>query len=343
MRRLGRVLLTALLLLALGFSELAPSQPDWGQGQTPEEAAENLYNTGVLVLEEVQDDNFDAAFPAFDLYRVYENTRHPPIVHTMAWHPVLETGYDGSIEYNTILTLSGATVTSAAAALKYAKPFAALGNSELQEHRWIVASNDSSALNFTVYDPVAQQAGLDWRVNITTWSQENGVLANWTLLLTTSALQNATWNITATYIGPHHFDIHGTNFQSNVSVQNSYPTGSHNLTAYLMNGTTATKLYLWNETNPNPLTSVANSTNYDGSTWTVDFNAPALPVSQTILDFGRAMAEAGRSTYENQTQRNRVPSSPCYNGWNPSANWTFESDDPDCILKITIWADDQHL
>ena len=341
MRKFAKQLVVMSFVLSFAVSDLLPSRSgaggEWAQGQTPEEAAQNLYNTTALVLEEVQDDNFDAAFPAFTLYRVFEETRLPPIVHMMAWHPVLETGYDLTIEYNTILTLSGAAITSAATALKYAKPFATFGNSELEDDRPMVNSSHSTALNVTVYDPEAVQVGLEWRANITTWSDRNGVLANWTLLFAATSLKNATWNITHTSVGSFYFDLHGTSFRVNVSVQNAYQSTSYNLTAYQMNGTTGTKLYLWNETNPNPLTTVANSTNYDNSTWVVNFNAPSLPVEGSIVDFGRAMAEAGRSSYENQTRRNKDPNSPCYNRWNPSTNWTFESEDNDCQLNITIF------
>lgn len=303
-------------------------------------AAEALYGTDIIVYP-ATDEKFTTAFPGIQVYWVEEKKLQPHKVHAMAWNSSASKKYDFTKDFDALFSDLGVTVSNATTAVKYAEAYTQVANTELQAQREVVYASDSNRVNFSVADPIAESVGNLWQVRLTTWSYQNGVIANWTVKLDTTQLSEATWEVVALARGNYSLDLEATAFRIGTIIKNTYnATGVHALKGYQRSGD---ELTIWDllilidptQQQYSPIPGTAES-NFDGSQWQPKFTTGVLP-PPNVIDLAHALAAAGVNAYNKQVTKNAATPSCTSGALNPSANWTFESKDPDCELEINIY------
>lgn len=298
-------------------------------------AAATLYGTGGVVSP-ASNGYFAAAFPHHELYAVTKGTGIPPEVHAMAWNPTLQRGFDATKDFNALLADAGAIIANSADALKYSKAYAEIANVELQVKRDVVFASDSTRLGETIADPAATQLLDGWQVTLTTWADENGVLANWIVRYTTTTVANAKWKVAGVGVGPEIIDLTALNLASNHWIWNVYsPTTGHALSAYReeANGD-MTALKLPSAAALQGWSVFTTGTNFDGSTWTVYYPSQSIAtIPANAAHVGNASRDGGVAAYNKQVTRNVAG---CAGTTNPSANWGFTSKDTNCNLEVYV-------
>lgn len=298
-------------------------------------AAANLYGSGGSV-HAASNAYFAAAFPSHQLYVVRMPTGLPPETHAMAWNPVLQHAFDATKQYNALLTDSGAIVSTASDALKYSKAYAEVANVELGVIRDVVTSANSTELGVTVADPAATPLLNGWQATLTTWSRENGVLADWVIRFNAAAVDSAKWKVTQTGVGEHRATWAATAFRPNIWIWNLYsPTAGHELRAYQEESDgTLTLLKTGAAATGQDFSTYTSATNFDGTTWTVYYPTQGIAdIPESAADLAIAARDGGVYAYQTHVTKSTAP---CAGTMNPQTNWGFNSADPDCNLQVYV-------
>lgn len=294
-------------------------------------AARSLYNVTNINAYAWNSTDFHNAFPNFDLYAVVELTRHPAPVHAMAWSATLQSAWDATKDFNSILTTAGATITSASDATRYASALARLSNSEFQVPRGVLNASDSSWLGRTVNNATATPLlPSGWNVTLSTWSDENGVLANWTILLSTSAVTSSEWRVVAEAVADYKPSWEAISLREGTVITNTYTIAPPSYALQAVRGSTTLALpsgVLSQSYSPNN-----NATNFDNSTWDIEQSSSA----GNITTLSNALLNASVWSYRWQVDRNNG-TGPCANHTNPNSSWGLESRDNDCHLKLRVF------
>lgn len=295
--------------------------------------ARSLYNVANVSAYLWNSTDFNNAFPGFSLYAVVELTRHPATVHAMAWNASLATGYDVTKHYNTLLALTGASITTQALAIKYARAFARLANSEFQVPRGVLNASDSSWLERTVADPSATSLiPVGWNVTLSTWSDENGILANWTITFSTnSILSYGEWWVVGQAVADYRPSWEAYSLREDTVVRTNLTPYAVTAVRSTSQGTTA--LALPTDVVSQAYTELSNATNFDNSTWHIEKPSAAGDINA----LSSALLNASVWSYDWQVGRNNG-TGPCANQTNTdNASWGFQSRDNDCKLRIRVF------
>lgn len=317
-------------------------------------AARALYGTDRMSVFAASNDAFAAAFPQFTLYVVKEGGRIPAITHAMAYSAALG-AYDVTREFNDVFAFAPGAAT-ASDAVRYARAYAELANVEQQPDREVVDSSDSSWLGRTAASPTAaRQLDGSWVVTLSTWSRENGVLADWTIRMALRSVSTAEWRTSAVGVGPAAGSFEAAPFRVGVVLRNAYAP-SHALTGWLATPEGNAPLLIGEAALQTGWVAVVTRPNHDGSTWVVEHPDRYTPRPGDV-DLARAIADGAQRSYREQVAYNRGPAgvSACSTP-NPGANWGFYSEDPNCLLEVhmldplafvciacIIWGEDVHI
>lgn len=328
--------ITSLLILSsAGFGAIMIQSNESVSSTEVDSEANNLYELTNYTILNATSDTFQNVFPDYDLYVVGEKTQIPAIPHVMAFNPATDEGFDTTEDYNDLLADATVLIGSQDKAIQVAKAFAEAGNVEFQLSRDVVNSTDSDRLNMTVEDSSARTLLGGYEVELTTWSSENGIVANWTIKLTNSDVTRAAWEIVAVDRGDHTGGFESTNFRVGMELVNEWEDDSH-------------QLYVTEETedgikqlDPEPGTSngghlytIATATNFDGSEWQIKYTTSDPPPD--VQQLADALAKAGPAVYNMQVNKN--PN--CSSQTNPDENWGLQSEVPDCTLTVVITGGD---
>ncbi|MBI4728934.1 MAG: hypothetical protein HY775_05455 [Acidobacteria bacterium] len=351
-KRAGAVLLPLLLVAVLvGSLTPAPAGPPGGSGQasssssaSPEEAAAALYGSTDLRLLPSTGAAYVEAFPAIEFYYVIGGQGLPGQTHIMAWEPATASAYDATRSFNSLLVLSGAVIATSAEALRYAKAYAEAANAELNLVREIVDQTDSARLDRTVPDPAATPVLGGFDASLETWTQENGVIADWTVRFRGNLVDTAVWLVQDSAVGPWALSEQAAPLRPGVRVTDSYPPSGHHVEAALETPGGDRPLRLPDGTGfgscGDGTLPIASGENFDGSTWIVCYTRDLVeagavpPTDQQLAD---ELLQAGLGAYAAQIDRS---SSACASGANPGPNWGMVSGDADCTLQIVMDVDD---
>lgn len=334
------IAVTSLLIISsagLGAIKLKSNESDTSTGVDSE--ANDVYSLTNYTILNATDDAFRDAFPDHELYVVREDIQIPEIPHAMAFNPTTDEGFDLTADFNDLLADAAILIESEEKAITVAEAFAQTGNVEFQLVRDVINATDSERLNMTIEDPSARTLIGGYEVELTTWSPENGIVANWTIKLTSTDLTRVSWEVVAVDKGNHTGGFEATNFRVGTELVNEWEDGSHQLyaTQETDNGT--------KELDPEPgaptatgWSTIETATNFDGSTWEIRY--PSFDPPPDVERLADALAKAGPFVYNSQVEQNAVQDSDCSSQSNPDENWGFESPDPDCTLVVKIRPND---
>lgn len=298
-------------------------------------AASAIYGSGGVVTR-ASNPYFAAAFPYHELYVVTRAEAFPPELHSMAWNPTLQLGFDITSSFNGLMADAGAVPADSADAIKYSKAYAETANVNLQARRNVALASDSSVLGVSISNPTATLTLDGWQVALTTWAPENGVLADWTIQFRTASVASAKWRVNSIGVGPSVLDLTEVNFIPGHWIWNVYPaTGGHQLSAYReASGGSLVALTLPVQTAALPVTPTTTGTNFDGSTWIVAYPSQSIAsIPAGAVAVATASRDAAVRAYNMQIARSTAP---CGGTENPAPNWGFVSKDPNCLLDITV-------
>lgn len=332
---------------------------------TPQfQAATELYGPGVTDVYPAQDDAFSSAFPYHQLFIVQDDTEWGSAYHTIAWNPQNSKAFDVTRQYNALMSDAIAVVASTADAIKYARAYAQTANAELQLSRKVLNTSDSTLLGTSVASPTATTAGiLQYGARLSTWTRDNGVLANWTLNFSSNRMSRVTWEVKATYTGPFFIDPQGILFQPGhfITIDFSGSGGSGSVGSGIRNGDgtvgNVASIYSRNDMMASSpvvvLLPPEISYNEDGTQWHVLYpeEAATLPTVefQELQAWAQALAAGAADVYGKMVTTNAALSRPGYcagnandtagtpsTGYNPKTSWGFTTSDNDCIYEIVI-------
>jgi hypothetical protein len=300
-------------------------------------AAHNVYGSSTnLTVFPADDPGFDSVFSNYDLYAVVENDTS--INHVMAYKASNGHAFDITKGYSQLMVDASVPLVTSANAIAAAKAFAQTGNAELSLSKSVVYSGDSSWLGVTVADPSAVfLIGSGWQVSLWTWTQENGIVANWTFRFGLANLTRSEWWVDSIARGPFSGSMRAVAIPDGLQIVNRYTTSTHTLESYVHDGGPIAVVILPG-VNSLFTTQIGEWTNWDGSIWRVRYSSPhdePVPdlAEERAAIIGPALVEAYNHTF--------VGNSNCPSGENPpDPNWLFHSVDPDCILIVNILAQD---
>jgi hypothetical protein len=296
-------------------------------------AARQLYGTTDLVIERVTNGAFAAAFPKYRLYFAYELQGPPVGGHAMAWEPKLQQAYDITSEYDALLTAAGAVVGTSAAAITYAEPYAELANGEVQLGRKVVGAGDAAWIGRPLQDPSAVATLDGWRVTLTSWASENGILADWTVTFQVGRVVEGEWAVTDAYAGPYSFALEAPNLRDGMLFVNQYRAAGHSLQSTAPPSEGGGPLVLGEGWRDLDWVVLEQRTTYDGSTWLVLYPQTASPPPADVLATAAAAADAAVFAYDRMVVRNPTP---CAGIENPAPDWGFEVLDGDCVMRVYL-------
>lgn len=334
---MSRLLITIPLLCAALLLPAASSALVEGAAAppSPAEAALALYGVEGLLVEPRHDGSFRDAFPRHELYRV-----QPPGVHArgawMAYDPSDGDAYDATGGFNALLADAGLSLADDATALRAAKAYARLADGDLQEDRRLLRAADASRLGVPVADPSLVATALGREARLHAWSPENGVVSSWTVALTASGVSGHEWRVLALARGHHHVELAAPALRAGTRVVGAHDLDGYRREAYQVSpgGVEYRVALSAAEASTPSVQTVVERSNFDGSKWVTNFRAiEGVTTPVDLLDVAKALTEAGVEAYAQQVVRNPHA---CANLTNPSANWGFESRDPDCTLIIEI-------
>jgi hypothetical protein len=292
------------------------------------EAAQTLYGDGAYRLYDVPSSSpADDAFPLHTLYRVVELAQHPVELHVMAEEDATGTFYDYTGEFNDLLANEGVVIDSSSEAVTYGKAYADLANVELQTRREVVNASDSDRLGYDIQNPSATSITGGWKVTLSTWAEQNGVLANWTITFALEKVTDADWTVADLGVGPDDPSYEAANLKTDDIVENAYNDEEHTVSASRETDSGYEDLLLPSDVRSLSWSTVTSRTTFDGVEWTAyepDGDAVAQPLA---ADY----AAAGNWTYTWLVEGN---SAPCSESKNNQLSWGFESEDGDCTLEI---------
>lgn len=323
-------------------------------GSAVQAEAESLYGTEVVV-HPGEDARFAAAFPEeVELFYVLNHTQAPPVTHAMAYYA--GAGYDLTENFNGLLGDLSVVLSSEQEVLEFAQAFAQVGNAEIQQSRQVVNSSDNAWLGTSqVEDPVVTQFIDGWEVDLWTWSEENGVLADWHFVFSLTKLREAKWLVKDINVGPAEGDMFGTNLEGDIRIVNDWDNGYELLAGKLVDGQWQQMTLGIQGVDTLPCdtegTPVAEVESFDDAYWRA-WACNADPAAPVVQQAAQALVDGGSLAY-NQTleqgaesvQEWRLdPDAKCTDGNgnpfdNPDPNWGFIGDDPDCQRDVFVFDD----
>lgn len=295
------------------------------------QAARLLYGSKAQVYQGTSA-AFDEAFPSLDFYVVADTSLYPPILHGMAYDPsptAIRHAYDITTEFNLLLAVANAVVTTPPAALKFGKAYAAVADLEYVPWREIVGPADAPRVGMTVDAPVAYDHTSYLEAFSHTYTTENGVVTQWIVRFELSRVKTAQLHVLATGSGESTPDFEAPNLRATMRILNTYGS-SYSATASMWDGAQSVSLLLPSEVLSGTYETGATSTNFDGSTWAASRMQPGDPA------FAQAAANSGSLAYLRQVAKN-IQNGPCANQVNAQANLGLVSNDTDCNLEIRIF------
>lgn len=339
----SRLLIVAVavgLVLGMFPASSAPLDSDQKvEDSTLEDLASDLYGVDHVAVYNLNNtSDWDTAFPEYEVYRVVELTSHPATVHAMARNPddpeTLEYTYDVTDDINDLMADAGLDIQTSDRAIEIARAYADTANLELQPNRTVVDSTDSDWLGYQVDDPQADAIVGGWRVELSTWAPENGVLGNWTIDVKVDSLDDAEWLVAEMGLADsYNPEYEALNLEQYDRFVNDYGSG-HTLSATEFEGGESKDLRTPSEVESIDWTAVDSTENFDGSTWTV-YKESGGDVSSVVVD---ALLSAGNWSYQWLVDRSSAGG--CSSGSNPNASWGYVSPDSDCNHEIRIVPDD---
>jgi hypothetical protein len=221
--------IAGLTIVSLGTADTSESgdtlsvSDNQSTNETLEGLAESFYNTDDVAVYEVQDSRFFDGFPNHDLDTVYELEQYPAETHTLAVSSADELR-DVTEDYNVLLNDAGVLLDSSSDAQLYAEALAQTANPEdlpLRE-RQLVNASDSDRLNHSIEDPVVETQGTGWKVQLHTYSPENGYIAEWTVYTGLEEVTEANFQIEAVGNGPSETSIETAALSTDYKIYNDY-------------------------------------------------------------------------------------------------------------------------
>lgn len=344
---MGRWTTLVSAVLALGFSialvvTLVPGgSPDaeaalkWQEDPNTDlsDEAEQLYGVDQVVVYPVDGSRFGEVFTGHDLFLVYDLTQHPSPAYTMAV-PDEGDARDVTQDYNAILSDEDVLIETSDQALAYGEALAQAANADLLpvEERELVDASDSERLNHPIEDPQVETVNGQWKVEVTTYSPDNGVIADWTIYLDLTVLKGAEFLVDAVAKGPHEATWTTTPLKSGHYVVNDYTDGSYELS--IRDTDEGQDLRLLDDLDEN-WNVTAETDAFDGSTWQAQRHADD-DWSSEDQQLATNLTDAGAWSHDWLVER-----ADCGDGTtNPGPLFRFDQPDPDCTYEIRILPDD---
>lgn len=329
-----RLFLAVLIVIApVAFAGAVLTDQESADGATITLATQ-LYSSDVHVYP-ASSEEFSSLFPAYRLYGVTLVDAPPRLVHLMAVSPS-DVAYNFTSDFNALLSSVPLLVLTEEDALRLAELYAELANADLQFSRRVVGADDSAALGATIDDPVANTVVGGWDVRLTTWSPENGVLANWTMRIESTRLGEAAWTVSGVAVGGYELEPHALNFRAQTTVENDYDDGYKITVTREPGGEPAAiaPYASWSKKTGLCVEQIlASGLNFDGTEWQVCYvSYSEEPLPETAIDDAAHLRDAAVEAYNKMVHHSDATCAGATNG----SSWGFTAGDPDCVNYIAM-------
>ena len=275
---------------------------------------------------------FETSFPDYDLYAVEELTRLPPIRHHLAVKKDASAAYDVTKGWNDLLMSSGTLITTPQTALQLAQAYAATAMVEQLTPHVLVNASWSSTLGVAIADPRVDAGVGDLVVTLSTWSPENGVVANWRITIQPTGFVEARWSVNSVGSGPAADTWETVNLRKGDTVRMGYNSAPWGLSGTRTNAYGLTVSMRFHD----QLTGVAcpvfaTRAAFDGAVWEVCYpDAGYVPFN--VVSAGTDALNSAVKAYNAMVDANKAP---CAKGARQQA-LGFEILDWDCRFIIVM-------
>ncbi len=308
----------------------------------PESNAKALYGAGQYEVLSVENktnstEAFEDQFPSYKLYyAIQTDYTYPAYVDTF-----VESGsgdaYDIMEDYNALLADAGTSILSSDDALSHAKIIAQHTNSDLSFGGEIVDSSDSGRLGIPLDDPDVTNMVTEYEVKLHTWSEENGIVSNWTIRLASDSLIESEQEIPWVAQGNFNVTKLRPDIRPGTSIINDYTSG-HEREIFRSDEVAPEGMVELDPYEKLPRlnwSSIGSETNFDGTEWTV--HIPQGEDAGDHITWANNILNASTAIYQRF-----VSDSPsqCASVTNPDPNWSLSERNTDCSLDIRIVPDD---